>query len=63
MEVPRRSHCRLAQHQVTVLNMFKVLAVPTSSPAALLDEACTPDDLATVTERAKACARKWENIV
>ena len=29
----------------------------------LLDEACTPDDLATVTERAKACARKWENIV
>ena len=29
----------------------------------LLDEACTADDLATVTERAKACARKWENIV
>ena len=29
----------------------------------LLDEACTPDDLATVTERAKACARKWEKIV
>ena len=29
----------------------------------LLDEACTDDDLATVTERAKACARKWENIV
>ena len=25
----------------------------------LLDEACTADDLATVTERAKACARKW----
>ena len=29
----------------------------------LLDEACTADDLVTVTERAKACARKWENIV
>ena len=29
----------------------------------LLDEARTADDLATVTERAKACARKWENIV
>ena len=29
----------------------------------LLDEACTADDLATVTERAKACARKWEEIV
>ena len=29
----------------------------------LLDEACTADDLATVTERAKACTRKWENIV
>ena len=29
----------------------------------LLDEACTADGLATVTERAKACARKWENIV
>ena len=29
----------------------------------LLDEACTADDLATVTERAKACARNWENIV
>ncbi len=29
----------------------------------LLDEACTDDDLATVTERAKAWARKWENIV
>ena len=29
----------------------------------LLDEACTADDLATVTERAKACARKWEKIV
>ena len=29
----------------------------------LLDQACTADDLATVTERAKACARKWENIV
>ena len=29
----------------------------------LLDEACTADDLATVTERAKACARKWENTV
>ena len=28
----------------------------------LLDEACTADNLATVTERAKACARKWENI-
>ena len=26
----------------------------------LLDEACTADDLATVTERAKACARKCE---
>ena len=26
----------------------------------LLDEACTADDLATVTERAKACARRWE---
>ena len=25
----------------------------------LLDEACTADDLATVTERAKACAHKW----
>ena len=29
----------------------------------LLDEACTADDMATVTERAKACARKWEKIV
>ena len=29
----------------------------------LLDEACTADDLVTVTERAKACARKWEKIV
>ena len=29
----------------------------------LLDEACTADDLATVTERAKACARKWDKIV
>ena len=29
----------------------------------LLDEACTADDLATVTERAMACARKWETIV
>ena len=28
----------------------------------LLDEACTADDLATVTERAKACTRKWEKI-
>ena len=28
----------------------------------LLDEACTADDLATVTERAKACARKWEKL-
>ena len=29
----------------------------------ILDEACTADDLATVTERAMACTRKWENIV
>ena len=29
----------------------------------LLDEACTAEDLATVTERAMACARKWEKIV
>ena len=29
----------------------------------LLDDACTGDDLTTVTERAKACARKWDNIV
>ena len=29
----------------------------------LLDEACTTDDLDTVTERAQACARKWEKIV
>ena len=33
----------------------------------LLDEACTADDLATVTERAatraKACTRKWGKIV
>ena len=29
----------------------------------LLDEACTADDLATVTERAMACARKWEKVV
>ena len=28
----------------------------------LLDEACTADDLATVTERAKACVRKWEKL-
>ena len=28
-----------------------------------LDYARTADDLSTVTERAKACARKWENIV
>ena len=29
----------------------------------LLDEVCTADDLATVTEHAKACASKWEKIV
>ena len=29
----------------------------------ILDEACSADDLATVTERAKACARKWGKIV
>ena len=29
----------------------------------LLDEACMADDLATVTERAMACTRKWEKIV
>ena len=29
----------------------------------LLDEACAADDVAAVTERAKACARKWENIM
>ena len=30
----------------------------------LLDETCTADDdLVTVTEQAKACARKWEKIV
>ena len=29
----------------------------------LLDKACTADDLAIVTERAEACARKWEKIV
>ncbi|KAI0239736.1 hypothetical protein LSAT2_009540 [Lamellibrachia satsuma] len=29
----------------------------------LLDEACTAEDLVTVTERAKACARKWQHIV
>ena len=29
----------------------------------LLDEAFAADDLATVTEWAKACARKWEKIV
>ena len=29
----------------------------------LLYDACMADDLATVTERAKACARKWEKIV
>ena len=29
----------------------------------LLDEACTADDLATVSDRAKACARTWEKIV
>ena len=28
----------------------------------LLDEACTADDLARVTERAMECARKWEKI-
>ena len=28
----------------------------------LLDEACTADDLATVTERAIACARKWGKV-
>ena len=28
----------------------------------LLDEACTADDLATVTERPMACARKWEKL-
>ena len=26
-------------------------------------EACAADDLATVTEQAKACARKWEKMV
>ena len=29
----------------------------------LLDEACAADDLATVTERATACARKWGKMV
>ena len=29
----------------------------------LLDESCTAGDLATVIERAKACARIWENNV
>ena len=29
----------------------------------LLDEACTADDLTTVTEPAKTCARKWEKMV
>ena len=29
----------------------------------LLDEACTADDLATVTERVAPGARKWEKIV
>ena len=29
----------------------------------LLDEACTAEDLVTVTVRAKACARKWQLIV
>ena len=29
----------------------------------LLDGACTADDVATVTERAMECVRKWENIV
>ena len=29
----------------------------------VLYEVCTADDLATVAERAKACARKWEKIV
>ena len=29
----------------------------------LLDEACTADDIATVTEQANACARKWEKIM
>ena len=29
----------------------------------LLDEACTADYRDTVTERAKACVRKWEKIV
>ena len=29
----------------------------------LLDEACAAEDLVTVTERAKACARKWQHIV
>ena len=28
----------------------------------LLDEACTADDLATVTKRAKACPRKWRKL-
>ena len=28
----------------------------------LLDEACAADDLVTVTERAKACARKWRTL-
>ena len=32
-------------------------------PCRLLDEACAADDMATVTERAKACARKREKIV
>ena len=32
---------------------------PTSSPRQL-DDACTADDLATVTERAKSCTRKWD---
>ena len=28
----------------------------------LIDKVCTADDLVTVTERTKACARKWEKM-
>ena len=64
------SSLRLWEHNLKdVLASVKMgLEVAEAWPAGsgeewLLDEACRADDLATVTERAKTCARKWEKIV
>ena len=64
------SRLRLWEHNLTdVPASFKMgLVVAEALPAGsgedwLLDEACRADDLATVTERAKTCARRWEKMI